>query len=134
MDDRIRIAAIIQLVAGIVNLTIVSWVSFLFWIYVGGLFSMVVMAICTLGLCPLPVGMVCGIAGALIGLMGIAEMVSGVAALARPDPPKTPLQVVAGLGLANVFLANPVSVVAGAVVLALTMGPEPEPTVIDAEP
>lgn len=123
MDDRTKVAAAIQLTVGILNLLVMSWLASLFWFSMGGVVSMFVMAICTLGLCPLPIGSACAVVGPLIALVGVLEIVAGVAGLVRPEAFR-PLTIMAAIcGVLSLALGNPISVVGGVVVLAMLMTP-----------
>lgn len=121
----LRAAAIVQLVSGVVNLLIVSWLSSMLWVTIGGPISMVVMAICTLGICPLPVGSLCGFVGLLIGPLAVLEIVSGIVGLATPAGNRPLVMVTAVLELLSLFLVNPVAVIAGGVSLGLTITAKP---------
>lgn len=124
MRDPVKAAAMIQLVAGLLNVLLMSWVSAAFWVGVGGVASVFVMAICTLGICPLPVGSACGAAGAFIALVGLVEILAGAVGLSRPEASRPMLQATAVIEILSVFLVNPVSVVAGVVVLAMLVAPK----------
>lgn len=131
-ESRFRAAAIVQLVSGLVNLFVVSWVSSFLWVTIGGSVSVFVMAVCTLGVCPLPVGALCGFAGIGIALVAILEIVGGAVGLANPEKAKAPMMGIAGVGIFSVLLGSPVAVVTGAVVLML-LATDPGPAdVIDA--
>ncbi len=118
-----KVAATIQLTVGILNLLVVSWMACLFWFSYGGVVSMLVMAICTLGLCPLPIGSACAVVGPVIAAMGILEIVAGVAGLVHPKTSRSLTFGVAVCGMLSIFLGNPISVVAGVVVLAVLSTP-----------
>jgi len=127
VDTRIKVAAAIQLTVGILNLLAMSWMASLFWFSFGGLVSMLVMTICTLGLCPLPIGSACAAVGPFIAVVGILEIIAGAAGLIRPETSRPLTLVVAVLGVLSILLANPISVVGGVVVLAMLMTPgDPE--------
>lgn len=134
-ENRLRAAAMVQLVSGLVNLFVVSWVSAFLWVTVGGTVSGVVMAICTLGLCPMPVGMLCGFAGIGIAIVAVFEVVGGAVGLAKPETAKTPMMVVAGIGILSVLLGSPIALITGIVVLTLlATDPGPDAGETDAEP
>jgi hypothetical protein len=113
--SALRTAAIVQLVSGIVNLIFVSWAASLFWLGAGSTVSAVVMAVCTLGLCPAPVGALCGGVGLVIAPIAIVEIISGIAGLTGARPPRWLVLLTAVLELVSVCVANPVAVIAGAV-------------------
>ncbi len=123
MENRVKAAAIVQIIAGVLDLLLVSWVAAFVWLTFGGTISMFVMAICTLGLCPLPIGGACAAVGIPIALVGLLEIISGIAGVLQPKTARPFALVVAGFGVLSIFLANPVSVVAGVVTFALLATP-----------
>ena len=123
MEGRVQGAAIVQLVAGVVDLFVVSWLAATLWFSFGGVASAVVMAVCTLGLCPLPVGSACAAVGLPIALVGLCEVLSGILCLVRPESARPFALFTAGLGVLSIVLVNPVSVVAGVVVFAMLATP-----------
>jgi hypothetical protein len=120
-SGALRAAAIMQLVSGVVNLLIVSWLASVLWVTVGGAFSMIVLTVCTLGLCPLPLGSLCGFVGLVIGPLAILEIVSGIVGLSNPRGARTLMMVTAVLELLSLLVGSPVAVLAGAVSLGLTV-------------
>ncbi len=109
MENRVKAAAIVQIIAGVLDLLLVSWVAAFVWLTFGGTISMFVMAICTVGI--------------PIALVGLLEIISGIAGVLQPKTARPFALVVAGFGVLSIFLANPVSVVAGVVTFALLATP-----------
>lgn len=117
----LRAAAIVQLISGCVNLLIVSWLASVIWFTVGGTVSAVVMAVCTLGMCPLPVGSLCGGVGLFIAPIAVLEIVSGVIGISSPRGGRVLMITTGIIELLSVFLVNPVALVAGLVSLGLAI-------------
>jgi hypothetical protein len=121
VPPTLRASAVVQLVSGIVNLFLVSWLASVLWVSIGGTVSMFVMAICTLGLCPLPVGSLCGFVGFIIAPLALLEIGSGIVGLVSPRAAKPLMIATAIVELLCLFLANPVAFVAGLVSLGLVI-------------
>jgi hypothetical protein len=119
VPPTLKASAVVQLVSGIVNLLVVSWLASFLWVSVGGTASMIVMAICTLGLCPLPIGSLCGFVGFIIAPLAILEIASGIAGLVSPRAAKPLMIATAIIEVLCVLLASPVAFVAGLVSLGL---------------
>lgn len=121
VPPTLKASAVVQLVSGVVNLLVVSWLASFLWVSVGGTVSMFFMAMCTLGLCPLPIGSLCGFVGFLIAPLALLEIGSGIFGLVSPRAAKPMLIVVGVLEVLCLFLVNPVAFVAGLVSLGLVI-------------
>lgn len=118
-NEASKNAGIVQIASGVVNLFVVSWVSSMFWLTAGGAISTCVMGVITLGLCPLPVGMLCGVAGIGIAIIAVFEIVAGLFGLTQPENARTVQLLAAIAAVFGILLGNPVSLVTGIVALVM---------------
>lgn len=129
MSQRHVIIGVLQIVSGLVNLAVMAVGWFTLGTTVGGLVSGLACTVLTLGLCPLPIGMLCGLVGILPVLVGVIEIIGGSLVIGLGDQARTMGQVTAVLEILSVFYGGIVSAVVGVVALVLlARKEEPDPT------
>ena len=110
---RLTGVAAIQLASGVINLTIMWWVSSFAMLFIGGFCTTVF----SLGICP--IGAFCGVAPWILIPFGLAEIIVGIIGLVNPKTSGTALRYIAIMELPALLFGGIGSVVAGAVSLSL---------------
>ncbi len=125
MDSEARNVGIAQIISGLINLIIMSLGWALLGTTIGGTVSAAFCAVITLGMCPLPVGALCGFVGVLPLILGILEIISGALIVSDADRYRSFSRAIAILEVLSVLYGGICSVLVGAFVLmTLKEGPE----------
>ncbi len=114
-------AGVVQILSGVVNLFIMSWMVSALWATVGSFVTGMILAICTLGLCPLPIGMVGALAWIVIVPVALIEITSGILVIVMGRRMKAFALVTSILEGLTTLVGNPVGAVAGLVSLILAV-------------
>jgi hypothetical protein len=109
--DKLRTAAIVQLVVGIVDLTVGAWIAVFMWTCISG--------ICTLGMCPIG-----GLLGIFIYPIGLFELIAGIVGLSNPRSGAQLMKIAGGLGLLGILFGSLSSSIGGLIVLLQLSSPE----------
>ena len=124
VPQKFKTIAIIQLVAGLVNVFMGWGIASVGWSIFGVLSGTVCTAL-TMGLCPLTWFLpMCGLVAFLIIPIGIAETVVGLVALTNPASAKAFLPYLAMAQIPTILLGDMASPIAGVVTLMMTKDPE----------
>ena len=105
--DNLKNAAIAQIVAGLINVFILSWVT---WLGMGTL----------CGLLTFGIGWICGFGGCLLVPLGIAEIASGALVLSNPREYGTLCRTVGFLQMPALLVGGVPSTIVGVLVVSMT--------------
>lgn len=108
-SSRQRAAAVVQIVSGLITMTVMCFVSYWTLAFVG--------AICTA--CVGGVGALWGILTMLLLPIGLVEVVAGILGLTMPEPGAKVMRIAAFVELASVLVGGFTTAVAGVTVLTL---------------
>lgn len=117
MDEvpaNIKSTAILQLVSGIITVTMMACLSYL---TIG-----TVLAICTFFIGGL--GGICGLVGLLLIPVGIFEIVSGIIGLTNPKTGAKIMQICSYVEMGSILLGGLSTAIAGGVAMAMMNNPE----------
>src|SRR5687767_11050760 len=115
---RVSGTAILQIVSGAINLTVMWWlVGMVVGTSCGG-----VTALLSLGACP--IGVFCGLVSWFLIPLGLLELVAGILGLANPRGGGSLMRVVAILEMVSLLCGGLGSFVAGAIGIGLLADPE----------
>ena len=114
VPSNLKAAAILQLVSGLVSMTLMCFVSYMTIGLVGG--------VCTFFIGGL--GAICGLAAWALIPIGIFEMVSGIVGLANPKAGAPLMKVCSVVELVSILFGGVTTAIAGGVVMALMRNPE----------
>ena len=122
--DKLKNAAIVQIISGLVNIFITSWVVSSIAVTVltvGGTMCGVIVGVITLGLCPIGLITPClgflGFAGLLAVPLGIIELIAGILGLTNPKSGGTFMKVAAVLEVLGLLIGALPGAIAGGLVL-----------------
>lgn len=122
--DKLKNAAIVQIISGLVNIFITSWVASSILVGVltmGGTVFGVIVGICTMGMCPIGIITPClgflGFAGFLAIPLGIMELIAGILGVSNPKSGGTFMKIAAVFEILGVLIGALPGAVAGGVVL-----------------
>ena len=119
MDEKILAVGLTQIVSGMLSLSVMALGWFFMGSTVGGFCSMFACAIVSLGMCPLPVGIVCGLVGVLPLILGLMEIISGAVLLGLQEQAKKFALVVGVLEILSIIYGGVLSLIAGIVVVTV---------------
>lgn len=109
--DKLKTAAIVQLVVGLIDLTIGWWLAAVAWTCISG--------VCTLGMCPIG-----GFLGFLVIPIGMLEIASGIVGLTNPKGGGVLMKIAAFVGMGGILLGSVSSCVGGVIALLQLQDPE----------
>ena len=118
LPEKLKTAAIVQLVSGLVNVFMMAGFAFFALSTLGG----IVTTICTLGL--FPVGWCCGFLGLLLMPVGLVEIVAGVLGLTNNPSAGKVIGMTVYLEMASLLCGGIGSAIAGFVVRGMLSDPE----------
>lgn len=113
VDEDTRLAGILQLTSGLVNLLVMTAVWVLGAGGIGGIASMIVGSLCA---CPVPFGIVCGAVGIFPLLLGFVELISGLLVLTG-QPSRRLIHVTAVLEVLSLAWGGVISAAVGLVIV-----------------
>jgi hypothetical protein len=115
--DKMKYAAIAQIISGLVNIFVTSWVVCTM-VQLGGAVCGSVLMVVTLGLCPVGYFVGClGYLGFLAVPLGIVEIIAGILGLTNPKSGGTMMKITAILEIAGLLIGALPGAVAGGLVL-----------------
>lgn len=122
--DKLKNAAIAQLIVGLIDFFVTGWVLFFVLGTVGTIAGTVLGGVCTLlsmGLCPcgyfMPFLGFAGFLGWLAIPLGILEIIAGIVGLTNPRSGGSLMKIVAFLGCGSLLFGSLPSVIGGGLVL-----------------
>lgn len=122
--DKLKNAAIVQIISGLVNIFITSWVASTVLVGVftmGGTLIGLIVGICTMGFCPIGIITPClgfiGFAGFLAVPLGILELITGIVGLSNPKTGGSFMKITAVLEILGILIGALPGAIAGGVVL-----------------
>lgn len=115
--DKLKYAAIAQIISGLVNIFITSWVVCTAVQFGGALCGTVLMVV-TFGLCPVGYLVGClGYLGFLAVPLGVIEIIAGILGMTNPKSGGTMMKITAILEIVGILIGALPGAVAGGLVL-----------------
>ncbi|MBT3219499.1 MAG: hypothetical protein HN348_10440 [Proteobacteria bacterium] len=126
MNEKILAVGLTQIVSGMLSLSVMALGWFFMGGTAGGFCSMFICTICSGGICPLPVGALCGFIGVLPLILGLIEIISGAVLLGLQEKAKTFALIVGVAEILSILYGGVISLIAGIVVVTVLPGVVPQ--------